>query len=271
MNRLLPLGLLLVPALIPAMTAQAPPLAGRDAPPEPAAQDRLLEAMERYGAQYVSGLPNFLCVQVTRQFEAGMHSDRWRKGDTLTSRLSFHDGQEKRTLELVNGKPADPAKRQWHTPLVTEGEFGILISRVVDPASDATFTWSRWESVRGKRLAVFDYSVDKEHSTLTMQLSDLAKGVLAYRGSVYVDAETGAVWRITDTADSGIPPQLRLRQISTVVDYAETPIGGKPYLLPCAATVAVITDTGRVRNELEFQGYRKFEAESVITFGDSHE
>jgi hypothetical protein len=263
MNRLLLLCLLLVPAA----AVQAP----ADAPPEPAAQDRMLEAMEQYGMQYVASLPNFLCVQVTRQLEAGMHSDRWRKGDTLTSRLSFHDGQEKRTLELVNGKPADPMKRHWHTPLVTEGEFGILLSRVVDPASDATFTWNRWETVRGKRLAVFDYSVDKEHSTLTMQLSDLAKATLAYRGSVYVDAETGAVWRITDTADSGIPPQLRMQAISTVIDYAETAIGGKPYLLPSAATVAVVTDTGRVRNELEFRDYRKFEAESVIKFGDGHE
>jgi hypothetical protein len=231
----------------------------------------MLEAMEQYGAQYVSGLPNFLCVQVTRQLEADLHSDRWRKGDTLTSRLSFHDGQEKRTLDLVNGKPADPAKRHWHTPLITEGEFGILLSRVVDPASDATFAWNRWETVRGKRLAVFDYTVGKEHSTLTMQLSDLAKATLAYRGSVYVDPESGAVWRITDTADSGIPPQLQMREISTVIDYAETPIGGKSYLLPYAATVSVVSYTGRVRNELEFQNYRKFEAESVIKFGDGHE
>jgi hypothetical protein len=262
MNRLLPPGLLL---LAPVLLAQA------DAPPDPAVQDSLLESMERYGAQYVSGLPNFLCVQVTRQFEAGLHSNRWRKGDTLTLRLGFHDGQEKRTLELVNGKPADPMKRQWHTPLTTEGEFGILLSRVVDPSSDASFTWSRWETLRGKRLAVFDYTVDKQHSTLTMQLSDLAKGVLAYRGSVYIDPQTGAVWRITDTADSDIPPQLRMREISTVIDYAETPIGGKTYLLPSTATVSVVTDLAQVRNELEFQSYRKFEAESVIKFGDGHE
>jgi hypothetical protein len=262
MRRFLPLY-----SLFTLLAAQSPP----DAPPDPATQDRLLEAMEHYGAQYVSTLPNFLCVQVTRQLEAGLHSNRWRKGDTLTSRLSFHDGEEKRTLELVNGKPADAAKRQWRAPLTTEGEFGILLARVVDPASDATFAWSRWETVRGKRLAVFDYTVDKEHSTLTMQLSDLARDVLAYRGSVYVDAETGAVWRITDTADSDIPPQLRMRAISTVIDYAETPIGGKSYLLPAAATVLVITDIAQVRNELEFQDYRKFEAESVIKFGDSHE
>jgi hypothetical protein len=266
---MLRLSLLGTAVFVSAIAAQTPPVAPSDAPPAPDVQDHMLDAMEHYGAQYVASLPNFLCVQVTHQFEAGYSSNRWRKGDTLTSRLSFRDGEEKRTLDLVNGKPADPLKRHWHTPLTTEGEFGTLLSRIVDPDSEASFTWNRWETVRGKRLAVFDYTVDKEHSTLRMQLSDLAQAVLPYHGSMFIDPDTGAVWRITDAADSDIPPQLQMRQISTVIDYAETQIGGKTYLLPVTASVAVVGFTGNVRNDLEFQEYRKFEADSVIKFGDA--
>ena len=244
-------------------------LAQQDAPPTGAEQDRLLDAMAQYAADYIHGLPNFLCAQVTRQFEAGLKGNKWHKGDVLTFRLSFHDKEEKRTLELVNGKPADPSKRFWRTPLVTEGEFGLLLGQVMQPASHAAFTWSRWETVRGRRLAVFDYAVDREHSTLSLQLSDFPKAVLPFRGSVWADPETGAIWRISDTADSNIPPELRTQSISTVIDYAQTNIGDKSYLLPVTATVGVITDTRRVRNELEFQGYRKFEAESVIKFGEA--
>jgi len=264
MNRFLVSGILWASVL----AAQAQP---SDAPLDPAAQDRLLEAIQEYGAQYISSLPNFLCVQVTHQFETGLNSNRWHKGDTLSARLSFHDGQEKRTLELVNGKPADPTRRIWRTPVTTEGEFGILLANVAAPSSDATFTWNRWETIRGKRLAVFDFTVDREHSTLVMQLSDLAKGVLAYRGSVYADPESGAVWRITDIADKDIPRQLRMKEISTVIDYSVTVIGGKSYLLPSTASVLTVTDDARVRNDMEFQDYRKFEAESVIKFGDGHE
>jgi hypothetical protein len=260
--------------LVSAIAAQTPPVAPSpvapsEAPPAAAAQDRMLDAMEKYGARYVASLPNFLCVQVTHQFEARYSSNRWHKGDTLTSRLSFRDGEEKRTLDLVNGKPADPSKRHWHAPLTTEGEFGTLLSRIVDPYTDASFTWDRWETVRGKRLAVFNYTVDKDHSTLKMQLSDVAQAVLPYHGSMFVDPDTGAVWRITDAADSDIPPQLQMRQISTVIDYAETQIGGKTYLLPATASVAVVSFAGNVRNDLEFQDYRKFEADSVIKFGDA--
>jgi len=266
----LPCAVLLVSAIAAQTPSVAPsPVAPSDAPPAPDVQDRMLDAMEHYGTQYVASLPNFLCVQVTHQFEAGYRSNRWRKGDTLTSRLSFRDGEEKRTLDLVNGKPADPLKRHWHTPLTTEGEFGTLLSRIVDPDSEASFAWNRWETVRGKRLAVFDYTVDKEHSTLKMQLSDLARAVLPYHGSMFIDPDTGAVWRITDAADSDIPPQLQMRQISTVIDYAETQIGGKTYLLPATASITVVSFAGNVRNDLEFQDYRKFEADSVIKFGDA--
>ena len=63
-----------------------------------------------------------------------------------------------------------------------------------------------------------------------------------------------------------IPAALHMKAISTEVDYAETTIGDKKYLLPSTATVTVLTDTGRNRNELEFQGYRKFDSDSVIRF-----
>ncbi len=236
------------------------------APPDPAEQDNLLASMHRYAEQYISNLPNFLCVQVTRQLEAGKKSNRWHQGDTLVSTLTFNQGRERRSLNSVNGKPVEPGRKRWTTPLVTEGEFGILLSRVLGPNSEAYFTWSRWETLRGKRLAVFDYSVDKQHSTLTLSLSDLAKAVVPYRGAVYADPATGAVWRITDTA-SDIPLALMTREISTTVDYGEIQIGDKKYLLPLEAVVALLLDTKKVRNDLEFQGYRKFEADSVITFG----
>jgi hypothetical protein len=234
--------------------------------PTSAEQDELIASMHRYAEQYVSNLPNFLCVQVTRQLEAGVKSERWHKGDTLVYKLSFNQGNERRSLDLVNGKPADPTKRHWNTPLVTEGEFGLLLSRVLGPDSEASFTWHGWETLRGRRVAVFDYSVDKEHSTLSLSLSDLAKAIVPYRGSVFADPATGAVWRITDDA-SEIPLALMTREISTTIDYDEKTIGDKTYLLPVEAVVSLLLERTKVRNEIEFHDYRKFEADSSITFG----
>jgi hypothetical protein len=236
--------------------------------PSPAEQDQLLESMHNYAASYVSSLPNFICVQVTRQLEAGVKSNRWHKGDTLVSKLSFNQGREQRILDAVNGKPVSGGANRWRTPLRTEGEFGIVLSRVLGPGSEAWFTWSRWEILRGKRLAVFDFSVDRQHSTLSLSLGELASAIVPYSGSVYADPETGAVWRITDAARE-IPAKLFTRAISTTIDYDEIPIGDKKYRLPIEAVVSLLLENKKVRNELEFHDYRKFEADSAITFGDA--
>ncbi|HKW96453.1 MAG TPA: hypothetical protein VJN43_01920 [Bryobacteraceae bacterium] len=234
--------------------------------PNPAAQDKILEAMHHYAAQYVSNLPNFLCEQVTRELEAGKKSNHWHKLDILVSRLSYNRGREERTLAQVNGKPFDPHKARRRSPLTTEGEFGILLSRILGPESEAWFTWNRWEVVRGKRLAVFDFEVDKLHSTMTLTMSDLVKATIPYRGAIYGDPETGAVWRITQTAYN-IPRSLMTREFSTTIDYDEIRIADKTYLLPVEAEVTALLETRKIRNELTFEDYRKFEADSAITFG----
>src|ERR1700761_6064957 len=244
--------------------------AAQETAPDSAEQERLLEAMRLYAGQYVANLPNFICQQVTRQYEAGRKPNRWRAGDVLTSKLLFSNGQEQRNLELVNDRPVRPGVRRWRTPLQTEGEFGILLDRVFSAPSHASFTWKGWEIVRGQRAAVFAFAIDAEHSTMTLRLSDLAKATVAYYGTVYGDPDSGAIWRITDGATQ-LPKELRTKSISTAIDYGQISIGEKSYLLPVQATIWMTTDTNNVRNELELKNYRKFETDSVIKFASADE
>lgn len=234
--------------------------------PDAAAQQKMLEAMGQYASDYISNLPNFICEQVTEQFQAGKKGNKWHKGDTLTSTLTFNQGQEHRNLELVNNKPIKPGMRAWRTPLTTEGEFGVLLSRVFGGASNASFQWKGWQTLNGQRLAVFDYAIDQEHSTLRLSRSDLAHAVVPYHGSVYGNPDTGVIWRVTDGA-SGLPADLDIKAIATSIDYEEVPIGAAKYLVPVKATVWTDTRDGQVRNEITFRNYRKFESQSTITFG----
>ena len=258
-------------------TAQAPPATSAQTQPAPSPedQDRLLDRMHEYADHYINGLPNFLCTQVTRHTEALAGSEKWQKGDTLVERLSYNAGQEHRTVESVNGKRIAPGKKLPHstpTQLSTEGEFGLLLRSVLGKDGRATFQWGRWDTVSGHNLAVFDYTVDLAHSDLELSSHEngVAKAIVPYHGSVWADPETGAVWRISDTTTE-IPQRLFTRELSTVVDYSETVIGQTKYLLPVHATVLLTLWTRRVRHELDFQDYRKFEARSVITFGSDVE
>lgn len=235
------------------------------AAPSVAEQEKFLAATRDYAQQYVSNLPNFLCVQVTEQFEAGKKVNHWHRGDTLTSKLVYNQGRERRSLELVNDKPPQLARRPWRTPLTTEGEFGMLLGSIFNSTSDTSFSWNRWEVVRGKRLAVFDFAIDREHSKISLSLSDLVRAIVPYHGSIYTDPDTGAVWRVTSNVTE-IPPQVQTRTVSTTIEYEETAIGSATYLLPVQASVWVTTGSGNIRNEIQFKDYRKFEADSTITY-----
>src|SRR6202034_102946 len=114
------------------------------------------------------------------------------------------------------------------------------------------------------------FAIDIEHSTVALTLDDLVKAVLAYHETVYANPETGAIWRITDTADD-LPKKLHTKSISRSIDYDRVLIGEKRYLLPLQAGIWAVTDTNNVRNELEFRNYRKFETDSVIKYAAADE
>ncbi|MBV8550383.1 MAG: hypothetical protein JOY54_03715 [Acidobacteriaceae bacterium] len=252
--------------ILGAILSRANPVQEPQSVPDSAEQQRLLAVMHRYASQYVANLPNFICQQVTHQFEAGRKAKHWHKGDTLAYKLVFNEGREERTVEFVNDRPVRGAGfRYWRAPLTSEGEFGMLIETVFGDSSAARFSWNRWDTIDGQSVAVFDYAIARDHSTLSLSLSDIARAVVAYHGSIYADPQSGAIRRITNAADD-IPPEVQTRSIGTTIDYAEVDIAGRRYLLPATAVVALTTDSSNIRNEISFQSYRKFETESRITY-----
>ena len=72
---------------------------------------------------------------------------------------------------------------------------------------------------------------------------------------------------VVDALDHAeIPPELETESSRTVIDYDRVSIGGTDYLLPSAASVEMTIRSGRLRNEMSLEDYRKFEANSTITF-----
>ena len=236
---------------------------------DPPDANQLLAAMHDYAENYVSALPDFICVQVTEQFQTGKKGENWKQLDSLTSKLVFAGGQEHRTLELVNGRKPN-GSHFTRRPLITNGEFAILIANIFSESSQAAFAWKGWQLLQGQRCAVFSYRIDREHSTMKLGLSDLASAIVPYEGLVFADASTGSIRRVTNEAND-IPPEVRTRRIATTIDYWPVTVGKNIYLLPSDASVEIAIPTGRVRNELHFRDYQKFEAQSTITFDSNSE
>jgi hypothetical protein len=239
-----------------------------DAQDRPSTQEQnaILVAMARYAEQYVSNLPNFLCMQIVQQFRGSKKGEHWRKGDTLAMRLAYSDRKEQRTLEAVNDKPVEERKKGWRHPMETEGEFGPLLANLFSDASEAQFDWNRWENLNGRRLAVFDYKIDKEHSQTKLGDTYVHDVTVPTYGSVFGDPATGEIFKISSDI-SEIPAELAQREADTTISYDYVTIGTSKYLLPSHVTVVMKTLDSSLRNESDFRDYKKFEAESTLKFG----
>lgn len=184
--------------------------------------------------------------------------------------MSYSDEKESYKLLTINGR------RTFLTygaigGVITEGEFGSMLNEIFAGRSQTEFRWDHWTTLRKRPTHVYTFRVrrDKSHyrmTTGTRGRNDTA--VLGQHGYVYVDGDTGRTVRILAEAD-GIPADFAVRGASTMLDYDFVEIAGRQYLLPLHAETRLKTLEMLTRNDVEFQSYRKFAADTTITY-DPH-
>ena len=89
--------------------------------------------------------------------------------------------------------------------------------------------------------------------------------ISAYRGFVYADGDTGCIVRFS-FRNVEIPAGYRLRDSRNLVEYSSVALGGKSFWLPIRAVHYTRREEGRTRDEIQFSNYRKFGADTNITF-----
>jgi hypothetical protein len=172
------------------------------------------------------------------------------------------------TIENDKGveKPApSKAQTQWGANgLVSEGNpppaSGVLLQ---DIQSAGKIAWLRWEMIGGKKVAVFNFFVDRKNSHYLvdyccfsqidtiqnnekpLDLTGFYPGTrhsqsvsawkpfrkaTGYRGQIYLDPDTGALVRLLLHAD--LKPSDVVLQENLRIDYGSFSIGGKKIFLP---------------------------------------
>jgi hypothetical protein len=230
-------------------------------------QSKLLEAARAESLDYSKSLPDFLCTEQITRREDPRGDGRWRGLDTLTVRLSYLEHQENYKLTAINGKPTTLEYLSVGGSLST-GEFGNRLIALFVPASKAEFEWKGWAHVRGRRVAVYRYRIAKENSTFLVQAGMSPTGpdamVAAYRGEVSIDPETHRVLRLTAMAE--LPIGFVIKESALVIEYDFRKVGGKDFLVPVHAEVAMKRGSYKSENLADFRDYRKFQGESTISF-----
>ncbi len=247
--------------------SKAPPIP----PPDSVRQQQILDRIRDYATNYTSNLPNFICVEVMRRYIDPNAGDYFRSIGTVLSKVEYTEGREKYKVYSVNGHMQDTSIESAGVGggAISQGEFGSLMSQIFEPKSSAEFGWDHWATLRGRRMAVFNYFIDSGHSSWSIDYhsdpTDDQRIITAYKGLVYADPDTGEVARIKFVAVD-IPRTFPVSEATEILDYDTVEINGQQYICPLMARLFMTAGREKTKNEIEFRDYRKFGTESVITY-----
>jgi hypothetical protein len=252
----------LAPPAPTSMPAAAP--AAPTPPPSTAEQTRIITEAREIALSYTKRLPDFICLQVTRRYVDPSGLEFFHLADTVAARLSYFEEHENYKVISVNGSLSN-VEYDKLGGATSSGEFGSLLREIFEPSTDTEFWWERWAKLRGRLVQVFGYSVKQANSKWHISWQRQLEIVPAYKGLIYIDRDVPVVMRVTMEAED-IPSTFPIQQAGTVLDYEYTDIAGKQFLLPLRAEVRMRDSKLLVKNVVEFRNYRKFGAETTITF-----
>jgi hypothetical protein len=251
--------------------APAPPQAGApDATRSggiTASGDDFIDQAREEALSFSETLPNYVVKQYTTRYASAVvrgGKTSWQALDTVTADVIEEDGNEKYKNILVNGKT--PLRDPEKTGSWSRGEFSSLQLDVLSPLTNADFHGKRATTIANHAAFRYDFSVDEPNSHWHME-SEGQTCQPAYTGSIWIDKQNYRVLRIEVSAVN-MPRNFPLDQVESAVDYDYVVIGDGKYLLPVHSE-ALSCSRGRggcTRNVIEFRNYKKFTADTSITF-----
>ena len=259
-------------ASLPAAPAPPPKLTAAPIPgPSEEDQKKVLAAITENAIHYSEGLPNFICMQVTRRYVAQSGSDNFRLTDTIAERLSYNEHHEDYKVISVNGTPVANRKHEQLGGATSSGEFGSMLYEIFDRDSHTEFQWERWGKLRDHVMHVYSFRVRLENSKYSIRAEEAKRTVtVGYHGLIFADRDSNSVMRITMEADD-IPEDFPIRSASETLDYDSIALSGVKFILPLKVDMRMRDGRNVMKNQAEFRLYNKFGADTSIQFSEAPE
>jgi len=239
--------------------------------------NELLERTRNVTLAAANAMPDFLVKQIVKRSVAYGTTTNWIPQDNLTIAVGYRAnvGEEYKIL-TVNGMPAGEevqATRDYskYAPKGASSSGVEYISALADlfkPESKTEFRMVDTDVIQTKRTIVYEYTIKKEFSKLTLGLADTgARAVVGSRGRLWIDRELDRVLRFEQIATE-IPPDFPIIAASSLIDYDWVSINERKYLLPTHSEILMTTVnpkfTLQSRNDVRFRSYQKFGAELKV-------
>jgi hypothetical protein len=252
------------PEVTASVTSTAPSPA---APPAaiPVEDDPMITKAREAAYAYSETLPNYLVQQITTRYQSDRPKSGWTALDIVTADLTYQDGRESyKNIKIGNksvNKPMDEIEGTRST-----GEFSTMLEQLFESGA-ARFKSAGQDTIHNRPAYRYNFEITRELSRWRIE----APSELYYpamKGSVWIDKETSRVLRI-EQQGRPLPALFPFDTIESSADYDFIRLGTSgPYLLPVGAEVLSCQRGTSIcsRNKLEFRNYRKFGAQSDITF-----
>ena len=235
-----------------------------DAAPDRERERQMLSRVIDYAAKVIPTLPDFMATRETIHFEdspprehieasgagtgADYHTMRTENFSTamtkyeplhVTGKFSFpvtyRDGKE---VDDLPGRKKAKREDVRAIGLTTSGEFGPILSVVLNDAFRSHMQWGYWErgssaAAAGGLVAVYRYQVPQAQSHYLLEFFSGAEPMRvypAYRGEIAIDPATGSVLRLTLTTELTAPFAMTFAAVR--VDYGPVVIGDRTYICP---------------------------------------
>ena len=235
-------------------------------PPDSVEQAEALHEIIENARNYSKGLPDYMCIQVTRRRFDPTRTENWRMLDTIQEQLSYVDHKESYKVVMYNGRSISNVQHGGFGGATSSGEFGSIYSEIFSAETATDFDWDHWATLRGKRMYVFAFRVAQSRSKYTIYSEEAHRTVTAgYHGLIYADRETRKVMRFKMACDN-LPPDFPVKDVNVDVNYDYVDIAGSKYVLPLKTELRSRDVHEMVWNEAEFHLYRKFGADTTIRF-----
>lgn len=235
-----------------------------DAPMPAAEQQALTAKIKTQALRFEGQLPDFIATEAEARFEDNSGTGKkWKQRDVLEMQVYFaQGGQTVLKLQKKDGKPA--GKDYVRSGGMIDPEFlhgAILPVHLFGPVADPAFEWVRWDQIDGRRVAVLAFKA----KPFIKNYPDGKHGYLiTFHGIVYADPSDGMPWRLE--VEGVGPPGYPFQESGWDTDYRAVQISGRELVLPVKAVSRLRRGNFLARNEMQFSNYRKYEADSTVTF-----
>lgn len=228
--------------------------------------DPIINAAREAAWQWADTLPNYIVKQFTTRYQTETsrgNRTSWQALDVVTADVVSENGKESYKNLQINGKPTKDVEKSgsWST-----GEFSTILLNLLSPGTDADFHAKRTSTIGSRQAWRYDYTVEQQNSNWNIIAASQTYKP-AYSGAIWVDKQTNRVLRI-EMASKNMPQGFPLDTVESAVEYDFVLVGDQKFLLPTHSEALSCTrgSSDCTRNTIDFRNYRKFGADTSITF-----